>query len=330
MYSKTKFNIDIAKIKEIFVAAKLGDALSHTPLTHGEFNCVLKVTTTSDNFVLKVAPKSGTPILTLEKNMMANEVKFYDLISTNTSMHMPKVIYSDFTKTIIDTDFFIMEFLEGTMLNKSKLNSKQKKAVNIKLAQFLSELHNIKGDGFGYIQNGLFDSWYDALKSMIQNLNLDSHKLGKPLPLANTLLDYVEKYSHALKEVTPSLVNFDLWDLNIFYAKTGNGDNDFTLSLIDPERCFYGDFLGDFVAIDFLKPLNKKQYLFSAYNKDLINGLTKEQKARFYILNAYLALIMHAEKPYRYKKTQAKYLIHTITAKLFETYALKGLKNLDK
>jgi len=329
MKSKTKFNIADKTVSKIFDAANLGGVIKIMPLSHGEFNYVLKVTTNIQDFVLKVAPKSDTPILTLEKNMLAQEIAFYNLIHSNTSMGVPKVFYSDFSKVLIDADYFIMEFMQGEMLNKVRLNDEQKRNVNIRLMEFLSELHQIKGQGFGYVQNGLKDNWYDAIKFMIGNLIADYSAIDKQLPFAITLLEYVEKYSDALKAVSPSLVNFDLWDLNILYTKTRNGDNDFTLSLIDPERCFYGDYLGDFVAIEFLKPLDKKLYLFSAYNKNLINGLSNEEKARYFIMNGYLTLIMQTEKPYRYKKSQLKYFIHTLTAKLFESYALKGLKSLD-
>lgn len=50
------------------------------------------------------------------------------------------------------------------------------------------------------------------------------------------------------------MVNYDLWTLNII-ASEKDGKTQFTL--IDPERCFWGDRAADFVCMEILRPLSK-------------------------------------------------------------------------
>jgi hypothetical protein len=41
------------------------------------------------------------------------------------------------------------------------------------------QAHEINPDRFGYIQPGLYDCWYDALHSMVENLLTDAEKKKK-------------------------------------------------------------------------------------------------------------------------------------------------------
>jgi len=334
MKSKTKFSIKYDIIVKIFEYAKLGKVLRAAPMSAGEFNAVYFIETDMKKYVLKIAPKSDTAILSFEKNMLPQEVAFYALIKKHTSMRVPKIYFLDFSKKLIDADYFIMEFVEGKMLQKACLNRTDKARVNELLMQFLAQLHSIKGNGFGYVQTGLCDTWHNALKNMIENLILDAKVFDKKLSDVYRLLDYVDKYKSVLENVPPCLVNFDLWNVNILYINN-TFENDFSLTLIDPERCFFGDPLGDFVARKALKPLDEKYDLFNAYYKNFSKnqcsisyGLTNDEKIRYYIMHGYLSLIMQTEKTYRYKKSQLKYHLTTLAARFFMRYALKGLQKV--
>ena len=328
--SLTKIRIDNDTIKRLFSAAGIDGVREIFPLVTGEFNSVFRVDAGSFRYVLKVAPHENTQVLTYENNLLRHEIDTCEQMRGKTPLKIPTIYYADCSKKLIPAEFFIMEWMDAPALSNVKPSKKRKTEINARLGAFLGELHKIKGSGFGYPQNGLHGDWYQALKAMIQNLITDAAKKNKKLRGAERLLKYVERYKTVLLSVKPSvLVNFDLWDPNIFYGETSEG---FELSLIDPERSFFGDGIGDFVALDYLKPIEKKRYLFDAYNKtsDTVVRMHEEEKIRYYIMSAYLAMIMQTEKYYRYKKTQVKYWVHTLAARLFRSNALRNLKKLSK
>jgi len=338
MKSKTKFYITNTDIEKLFESALSKKVLNVTPLKAGEFNSVYKVecaAVAADNsaaikFVLKVAPHPTTDTLTFEKGMLLHEVNIYSTLQQIKTLTIPKVLYSDFSKSIIDSEYFIMEYIKVPMLSGLKVDSKFKKAIHEKLAEFLAEMHNIDaGNKFGYPHIELFDNWFLALTSIIENLKIDANKKNVKLLGLKKLLYYIEKNKAILKSVPCSLVNFDLWDLNIFVG--GNSKDDFSLSIVDPERSFYGDPMADFVTLMPLKNLNNKQFIFDAYNKRAKNtiSLCNNEKIRYYIMHGVLSLIMQTERPFRYRRTQAKWFMQKLAARVFMRHCLNELKKCD-
>ncbi|MCL2061820.1 MAG: aminoglycoside phosphotransferase family protein [Firmicutes bacterium] len=328
MKSLTKIKLDNETIARLFLAAGIDGIEKIQPLIAGEFNSVFCVSTSSQKYVIKIAPHEHTEVLTYEKNLLRQELDTYAVMCGKTQIKTPHIYYSDFSKTLIPAEFFIMEYLPTPTLAQIKLKKEKKLAINVRLAEFLGELHRIKGAGFGYVQNGLHPDWYTAIKDMISNLIADAARKNKKLHGGHKLLAYVEKHKEILQKVDAVLVNFDLWDVNVFYAEKQNGCD---LSLIDPERSFYGDRLGDFIAVDVMRALEKKRYLLEGYHisADVQLEISAEEKIRYYILKAYLALIVLTERHYRYQKTQGKYWLNTLIGKMFLSDSLKRLRKLS-
>ncbi|MCL2848042.1 MAG: aminoglycoside phosphotransferase family protein [Firmicutes bacterium] len=335
MKSLTKYQISKNDIDKILEASELGEIVAYKPLTKGEFNSVFLVEVLSENsnikkFVLKIAPSPETPVLSFEKNMLRHEVNVYDWMKDITAFKIPKIYFKDFSKEIINADYFIYEYLPDTSLQDTKLDNTAKLEIRKLQAKFLAELHSTDTNNLtaGYPRVLEATNCYTATKALIKQLIVDAKIKKVKLKGISKLLYYVEKYKEVLEIVTKTLINFDLWDNNVIYQKNNN-DNSFTLGLIDPERSFIGDPIADFIAIDPLKPLDKKQYLIDEYNKYTQNPfiITPEIKTRYYIMVGYLSLIMQTELPYRYKKTQMKHHTHKLVAKLFIKHALRNLKN---
>ena len=101
------------------------------------------------------------------------------------------------------------------------------------------------------------------------------------------------------------MVNFDLNNLNVFYNKTSDGEIE--LSVIDLERYYFGDAIGDFVIQEMDKQFAKKR-IVKSYNmyvkKSLVVG--KSEEIRYELMCAYLAVIMYAERFSRFN-TFSKY-----------------------
>lgn len=326
MKSYTKFEIDDDTIKKLMKKAGFHCVESIAPLTAGEFNSAYFVCADGKELVLKISPKKGVNVLTYEQNIMKREIEFYEIIERSTSVKTPKIYYYDDSADIIDAEYFIMEKLSSKPLTDVKLNSEQRKEVLLKIGEMVAELHNIKGEKFGYVQNGLYDNWYEAVRSMTLNLIADCKKLGKKAENGEKLIKYIDKYKDVLMNVSSTYTHFDIWDGNIFYENNG----EITLTLIDTERSFWGDRIGDFVSIDMMRDLENKKEIIKGYNAiaKAPLSLSDDEKIRYYILLGYLALIVHSEKYVRYSVLQSKYIVNSVFERTLFKRAFKGLGKL--
>lgn len=334
MKIRSKFEATHTQIIQAFVNAGIGEVSEITELTDGWFNRIYSaVDTEGKKYVIKFAPPKDAPILTYEKNLMAAEVECYKLLAENTQIRIPKIVYVDFTETVVPTAFFIMEFLDGIRLDKAKLTVAEKQEVNDRIAWILSEFHKLQGSGYGYLQIGLQSTWKDALVYMTDCLIKDSTTYGKNCKIGKKLLIYIEKFANVLKDVPCDLVNYDLHSKNIFYNKNSAGEIE--LAILDLERYFYGDSLGDFVIYEMGKPLNKKSIIkrYNKYAKKSIFG-SKEEEIRLYLLVAYLSAVMYTERFPRFdslsKYFNIVYIEGTVCYKGLQLLAFYKLRKLAK
>jgi aminoglycoside phosphotransferase (APT) family kinase protein len=274
--------------------------------------------------VIKIAPDSTARLLTYEKDMMGQELACYDLLREKTSIGLPAIYFRDHSKSVIPSEYFIMEKITSSRLDTLKLTGDAAAEVRAREAELLAQMHRIKGEGFGYPQNGLHPSWYQAIRSMVQNLIADSKRFGKKCPYGEELLTYIEKYRDILEKPPARLVNFDLWDLNLFYDAAGT-----RLFLIDPERSFWGDPAADLVCLDLTHMnLEEKTEVIAAYNKtaEVPFEVNRELKIRYFIMVAYLGAIMHTERYSRYKPLQKGYTRNTVFSAMLTKKSFGFLK----
>ena len=299
MISRTKYDITREKIKEIFEKAGIHGAQDIEPLTAGEYNAVFSVSAGGNDYVLKIAPLPSVRVLTYEKDMMRSEVFWYETMRNKTDILMPKIYFKDFSRTLIPCDYFIMEKINGKTLDKAKLSDEEMKSVRRKTAHMIAELHKIGSDKFGYIQNTLYDNWYLALRSIFQNLVDDCRRAGKKTKRGEKALCLVDRYKSVLENVRGTMINYDLWDVNLI-CKEEDGRK--RLYWIDPERSFYGDPIFDFICLDFMTPFEKKFGVKKAYNEKADVKITNSQQEqiRFAFADLLMGLIQETEKYYRY------------------------------
>lgn len=324
MVSKTKYLLDDATIKKLFKKAGIEGITKIAPLGAGEFNAVYEITA-DKKYVLKVAPNKNVPVMTYEQNMMQTEVYWYDIIRSNTDIKVPDVYYTDFSKTLIPTDWFIMEKLEGKQRNEIKTD---KTELEKKTAQMVAQIHKIKNDKFGYVQNQLYDNWYDALTNMIKNLLLDAQKMNKKSKDGEKLLSYAEKYKSILKAVPCCMVNYDIWDPNVICRY--NEKNEIEFQWIDPERSFWGDGIFDFICLgNLIGLMEDKKNSVKYYNEatDIPVEFNKETSIRFAFAMGLLALIQEVEKYYRYSPRHFGWWRNIIGSNFYYKRAFGVLKN---
>ena len=299
MVSKTKYALDFQTVCRLFQHAGISGVEAVRPLGAGEYNAVYEVTADGRPDVVKVAPKTGMPVMTYEKDMMSSEVYWYEQMRTHTSIRVPQVFFSDFSRTLLDADWFIMEKLPGVTKDRFSMTPAERQQVQKQLAAMAAELHAISSDKAGYIQNGLYDNWYLALCSMVQNLLNDAARKGHRSRRGQKLLKLVQANRALLEPVACTMVNFDIWDPNILCTRE-NGQ--IKLSWIDPERSFWGDPILDFFCLETEKPLASKTGSLQGYNAAAGHQVrcSAEEKRRLAFGHGLGGLIMEAEKYYRY------------------------------
>jgi len=330
MRSRTKLEIDQQTIMKLFAKAGIEGAENISPLGAGEYNSVYSVEAGGKAYAIKIAPQGSAKILTYEQQMMAQEVYYYALMANQAQISVPKIYYSDFSKAEIPSAFFIMEKLPGKQLDQAGLSDQQKEEAEQKLAGMVAKMHSVKGDKFGYRQNGLHANWHLALRSMVANLIEDCANLGRKTPRGEKLLKYVDAHQRVLEKVECSLINFDIWPPNIFCEWV---EGELSLAWIDPERCLWGDRIADFVCLDFMNmSLDKKAATIQAYNRTSDNPIVvgDEEKVRFALMLGYLGLIMEVEKYARYTFFHYGYWRNVTVARMLFSACFMQIEDLAR
>ncbi len=259
----------------------------------------------STEYVLKVSPSNNINLLSYETDMMSTEVYYHSRVIKELSIPVPNIIFSDFSKKLIKQNYFIMDKLEGTPLDKvENITDSQREILYKQLAKSLAKMHDLKGKHFGYKimeENLLGLDYFEAFKFMFNKVLLDGKKIGAIIPTDNnSIMSLLDKYSDSFNKITvPCFVHYDLWDGNIF---TSNMDNNPVIEgLIDFERGFYADPAADFSQIAGYIDLEKNSYFIDTYNKYSNEPfiLGNHEKNRISLYRLYLFSIMIVESYYR-------------------------------
>lgn len=320
MESYTKTNVSKYDAKKLFDESGVGIAESIKEVEAGEFNTIFQIKSGDKKYFIKFGSSPEVKVLSYEKDILNTEIYFYNKLE-GTAVKRPNVVFSDSTRSKIGVDYFIMEALNAPLLGYTFPSTSQRKRFSYQLGANLAELHKIKGEGFGYPQCGLEQTWEDAYKKMINNLIADATVLDIKLDSyrINNVLNYAGSYLK--KVVEPSLVHFDVWMGNIFVSKTHNYQG-----LIDWERAMWGDPVGDFISLNLFKKFENNTYLIKGYNSVTPFEITEEVLIRANLLRMYLGMIMMIEPCTRWRKGSLIYLGRRIIGKRLFNKAINALE----
>jgi len=307
MKSVTKIKLSKAQIEQL-VQANFGNQCEVgmiSELKGGFFNTAYSIERIKeqDTIVLKVSVSKDTPILSYEKNTMSTEVAVFKLLSEQTTIPIPQVLATDFSRKLIPRPYFFMTILKGTPLSKVKLTGENRDAINRKLAEYCAEIHQIKGQYFGYFTsdpNEQFTTWKTAFDHMFRMILQDGKKRNIRLPY-DRIEKLLREHEKSLETVRiPALVDYDLHPGNIFVMKQGN--TYVVEGIVDFERAFWGDPYAEFpAAYLFIDDVRKNPAFWGAYRhaRNIDHDVSSEEEIRMIFYRMYLFTIMCVEI-YRY------------------------------
>lgn len=308
MDSRTKLRLQRDQI-EALVRHSLGTSVkvsSARELTDGMFNAAYDLELgggTAPAAVLKVAPPPGVPLLTYEQNIMLTEVEFYERVGRETTCPVPKVMARDFTRSIIPSDYFLMERLHGAPLNKIKRKLSKKELADVKgeLGSITARLHTIQGSTFfGYPRpeaRTQAPTWRESFLQMVNRIVEDAghYRVRLPMPDAD-LLALFQSRASALDEVkVPVLTHFDLWEGNVFIHRVNGVPR--VEAIIDGERAFWGDPDAELVSVALFGEMANEISYLRGYQRESGKPIvfTEGLRTRLAMYRVYLYLLMVVE-----------------------------------
>ena len=326
MNSKTKYPIDEAGILRLFTAAGIANVTSVSPLGNGEFSAVYSVSSPERDYVIKIAPPNNADVMTYEQNMLAAEVFWYDKIRSQTSIRVPTIVYTDFSRSLLPAAYIIIEKLPGETLDKAALSDTERAETRAMLAGMLADIHQISHDGFGYEQCDMYQTWPLAIRAIVKQTLADCAQKRHRSRRGERLLRLIDRHSAVLEAAPCTMVNFDLWPSNVILQRENDKKK---LAWIDPERSFWGDPVVDFVCLAFSRPLENAKTALGNYNAVSATpvALSRETRIRYAVGQAYLALIMETEKYYRYSPLRFGWWRNVLAAHILYRAAFRALES---
>jgi len=207
------------------------------PVGAGHYNDSYYIDSQKGMFVLRIAPADDVPKLFYEVDMMKSEVGLHRMVRERTDVPVPEIVYHDFTREIIDSDFLVMEYLEGS---SGWFDHQQ-------LGRIVRKLHAIKADRFGYPERKAprGDNWPKVFQRYVKMIFDDCLSCGViDKSEYDWFLSIYKRYQYAVKEVEACFLHLDLWHQNIL---TEDGE---ITAILDFDRGLFGDPELEFAVLD--------------------------------------------------------------------------------
>lgn len=261
-------------------------------LTEGMFNVAYSVSfEDGSGSILKVAPPNTEGLLSNEINLMSAEVQAMQNMRKYDFVPIAEVQAYDVSKRLCNSDYLIMERIEGEnwIFIKDEMSEEVKDRIYYEIGKIQKNMSEIKGEAFGLLGDGRrFDSCYDFFCMLLQNVLNDVE--AKNIRIGETkhsIMEQLEKDKKVFEEVkVPTFVHWDMWEGNIFVR-----DNHVS-GVIDWERAMWGE------------PFMDDRFRHHSRNETFLKGFGKtefseKEERRLYWYDLFLYITMIAEVTYR-------------------------------
>lgn len=286
--SKLYEELPVQKIYEI-AQKHLGSFtnIEFSLLKGGLFNTTYKLILDSPlrEFILRVGPVNRQYLLPFEQNLMNAEVEVYKLFSEN-QIPCPRVLVCDSTKSIVNRDYMITEYIQSVPLSDDSIPQDVKDELYEQAGRWTAQIHSITGAKFGRLsdiqQGSGYDRWDDFLR--VQAMETGEKCLEFEVfdrNVVSRIIKIYEDHSKLYENITiPQLIHADLWAGNIL-VRLDTITNKYELAaIIDADRALFGD-----VDFEFASPwITNEPFLKGYGHHDKVNDTTQALKIDTYRL----------------------------------------------
>ena len=232
-------------------AAPAPDGVRRIPT--GKFNDTFDVALSDGHVMVRVAPPETETLCFYERRMMRQEPDIHAMLLERTSVPVPRVLAADFSHTIIDRDFLIMERLPGRPLTEARdISAGTFGRILRKTGEYLREAHDITADRHGYLGAHRpmepCETWPQAFEEMWNRLIDDVVAVEGYAPAeARFMRDLRAAHEgHFRHEVVSRFLHMDIWHQNILIDDRGE-----VTGILDWDRALWGDPEIEFAVLDY-------------------------------------------------------------------------------
>lgn len=252
-------------------------------IASGWFNSTYHVKTSKRSLILKVAPSEESDVFYNERYLMQREESLSPYFKKFGSI-IPE--YVSFFK-IGDRYASIQEYVDGLLWHdvNDELATKDTDRLWNQLGGFTKQLHEIKGDTFGYPSPlKSHAKWSGFILDYITGIRDNCLRNKVHNPLMDVFLDRVKKYYELLDTCTsPSLLHGDIWPRNVIIGNEGESYS--IKAVIDSERAYWGDPISEWVLLFFDLPESFWDGYGSNLKEQSDERILSIYKGMYYMLN---------------------------------------------
>jgi aminoglycoside phosphotransferase (APT) family kinase protein len=194
--------------------------------------------------ILRVAPAPARQYR-IERELMRNEHAALPFFAPIAAM-MPRTLFADWTHEIAGRDYVVQSVVPGESLSSGALTRypRQEWAPHYRqLGTITRRVHDVRGTRFGPVAGPTFDTWSEAVASLLDNTVADLVDAGLDAADVREVAAIVGENGAVLDEIdTPHLLHGDLWS-NVLLDTTKPVPT--IVGVIDHDRASWGDPLAD-------------------------------------------------------------------------------------
>ena len=221
--------------------------LSAVELNGGSYNSVYRVDIGNHRpVILRVAPEPSRQGI-IHRELMRNEHASLPFFASVSAM-MPRVVFADFTHELIERDYMWQSMLDGIPAHQG-LNAFPRpewRGFFEQLGTIAKTIHGTLGKRFGRIVGPHYDTWSEAVISLLKDTVTDLESAGSETDDIRRVIAIASENRTVLNEITkPHLLHGDLWVQNFMLAP--DADEPKIIGILDHDRSSWGDPMADWV-----------------------------------------------------------------------------------
>ncbi len=254
----------------------------------GHYNTLYQIRTKNPDrhVVLRVAPRDDEAVGQYAKAVLMSERFKYDLLEA-AGVPTSRAILADGTKTVIDRDYMLVDYIEATPLSDPSIPAEARPGIMREVGRLLARMHSITRVKYGKVMSdGSIKGshkWFSFFGELLREVSEKCSTAGvfSEYEIASILDCYTKNREIFDSCGEPVFVHNDIWDPNILISKENNSWR--VRAIIDTDNAFFAESEFEFVLWD-----NPDPDLQEGYGIALDQSAEAILRREFYRMHLYM------------------------------------------